>query len=131
MVQFQVLSWDARDEDDEHLIRMFGKTMDGQSVCVTTPFKPYFFMKLPDTMDPVKVIEYVKDTCPDIVNCGSLRSKDMEGFQNGESRTFIQITCKDLQSRRFISSKLRRTNTASLKKLERDYKETEHKLVLA
>ena len=75
MVQFQVLTWDARDEDDEHLIRMFGKTMNGQSVCVTTPFKPYFFMKLPDTLDPVKVIEHVKDTCPDIVNCGSLRSK--------------------------------------------------------
>ena len=130
MVQFQVLTWDARDEDDEHLIRMFGKTMNGQSVCVTTPFKPYFFMKLPDTLDPVKVIEHVKDTCPDIVNCGSLRSKDMEGFQNGESRTFIQITCKDLQSRRYISSKLRRTNTATLKKLEREREETDHKLVL-
>lgn len=130
MVQFQVLTWDARDEDDEHLIRMFGKTMNGQSVCVTTPFKPYFFMKLPDTLDPVKVIEYVKDTCPDIVNCGSLRSKDMEGFQNGESRTFIQITCKDLQSRRYISSKLRRTNAATLKKLEREREETDHKLVL-
>ena len=130
MVQFQVLTWDARDEDDEHLIRMFGKTMNGQSVCVTTPFKPYFFMKLPDTLDPVKVIEHVKDTCPDIVNCGSLRSKDMEGFQNGESRTFIQITCKDLQSRRFISSKLRRTNAATLKKLKREREETDHKLVL-
>lgn len=130
MVQFQVLTWDARDEDEQHLIRMFGRTQDGHSVCVTTPFKPYFFMKLPDTLDTKKVIDYVKDTCPDIVNCGSLRSKDIEGFQNGESRTFIQITCKDLQSRRFISSKLRRTTHASLKKLERERKEIDHKLLL-
>ncbi len=42
MVQFQVLTWDARDEGEDHNIRIFGKTIKGESVCVTTKFIPYF-----------------------------------------------------------------------------------------
>ena len=49
MVRFQALTWDARDDDDSgvHLISIFGKTLEGKSVCVTTEFTPYFFVKIP------------------------------------------------------------------------------------
>ena len=47
MVVFQALTWEAWDADDQHLISIFGKTEDGKSVCVTTAFQPYFFVKLP------------------------------------------------------------------------------------
>jgi DNA polymerase delta subunit 1 len=46
MVVFQALTWEARDSDKEHLVSIFGKTEDGKSVCVTTSFTPYFFIKL-------------------------------------------------------------------------------------
>ena len=64
MVVFQALTWEARDEevpgdDDgpvgEHLISIFGKTEDGKSVCVTTAFEPYLYIKLPE-------IKYAKTT---------------------------------------------------------------------
>ena len=47
MVVFQVLTWETQDTEDEHLISIFGKTKEGKSVCVTTSFTPYFFLKLP------------------------------------------------------------------------------------
>jgi DNA polymerase delta subunit 1 len=51
MVVFQALTWEARDVDDEHMISIMGKTEDGKSVCVTTVFEPYFFVKLPRGFD--------------------------------------------------------------------------------
>ena len=47
MVVFQALTWEARDVEGEHQISIFGKTENGKSVCVTTTFDPYFFVKLP------------------------------------------------------------------------------------
>jgi len=47
MVVFQALTWEARDVEGEHHISIFGKTEAGKSVCVTTTFDPYFFVKLP------------------------------------------------------------------------------------
>ena len=108
MVQFQVLTWDARDENDEHIIRLFGKTLKGDSVCVSTKFIPYFFIKVPALMTPNSVIQYVNRTCPDIENIDTVQAKDMEGFQNGEDSYFLQIHCKNLLSRRFISNRLRK-----------------------
>lgn len=131
MVKFHVLTWDARDEDDQHIIRMFGKTMEGKSVCVTTPFKPYFFLKVPSNRNAADTIVHVMDTCPDIVRCDVVRAKDMEGFQNGEHRSFIQVTCNNLMSRRFISNKLRKTNKDALKKAVAQMKQKECDVTLA
>ena len=49
MVVFQALTWEANDDQDDnkHLVSIFGKTRDGKSVCLTTEFKPYFYVKLP------------------------------------------------------------------------------------
>jgi DNA polymerase delta subunit 1 len=118
MVQFQVLTWDARDEDQDHVIRIFGKTMKGESVCVTTKFIPYFFVKIPGTMTPNSLIQYVKRTCPDITDIDVVEAKDMEGFQNGEKSQFLQIHCNNLLSRRHISNRLRKYITGLSCKLK-------------
>jgi len=55
MVAFQALTWESRDTDDEHLISIFGKTEEGKSVCLTTAFTPYFFIKLPGNIDTAKI----------------------------------------------------------------------------
>lgn len=69
-MEFQIISWDARDENNKCIIHMFGRTEDGRSVHAWTPYKPFFFVKDPN---------------------GSVRKKELWGFQNGlESRFTVK-----------------------------------------
>ena len=112
MVVFQALTWEARDGEDEHLISIFGKTEDGKSVCLTTAFTPYFFIKLPSGIDSQKVqriYNILSDKCKDsLVAYSLMKSKDVWGFQNNEEFAFMKINFKDLQARRLVDSFLRR-----------------------
>jgi DNA polymerase delta subunit 1 len=112
MVVFQALTWEARDGEEEHLISIFGKTEDGKSVCVTTAFTPYFFIKLPGGIDSQKVqriYDILGDKCKDsLVAYSLMKSKDVWGFQNNEEFAFMKINFKDLQARRLVDSFLRR-----------------------
>ena len=112
MVVFQALTWEARDGEDEHLISIFGKTEDGKSVCVTTAFTPYFFIKLPIGVDSQKVqriYDILGNQCKDsLVAYSLMKSKDVWGFQNNEEFAYMKINFKDLQARRLVDSFLRR-----------------------
>jgi DNA polymerase delta subunit 1 len=112
MVVFQALTWEARDGEEEHLISIFGKTEDGKSVCLTTAFTPYFFIKLPTGIDSQKVqriYNILGDKCKDsLVAYSLMKSKDVWGFQNNEEFAFMKINFKDLQARRLVDSFLRR-----------------------
>jgi DNA polymerase delta subunit 1 len=112
MVVFQALTWEARDGEDEHLISIFGKTEDGKSVCVTTAFTPYFFIKLPAGIDSQKVqriYNILGEKCKDsLVAYSLMKSKDVWGFQNNEEFAFMKINFKDLQARRLVDSLLRK-----------------------
>ena len=112
MVVFQALTWEARDGEDEHLISIFGKTEDGKSVCVTTAFTPYFFIKLPTGIDSQKVqriYDILSSQCKDsLVAYSLMKSKDVWGFQNNEEFAFMKINFKDLQARRLVDSFLRK-----------------------
>lgn len=53
MVAFEAITWEARDvegedEELEHTITIFGRTADSKSVSLTTLFRPYFFIRLPN-----------------------------------------------------------------------------------
>ena len=109
MVQFQALTWDSLDTDDEHLIRIFGKTLDGRSVCVTTSFQPYFFVKIPEGTMVAAAQAAIEKTCPDVVDVKVDRFKDIWGFQNGRDHLFAQVFCKNLIDRRRVASRIRRT----------------------
>lgn len=113
MVVFQALTWEARDTDEEHMISIFGKTEDGKSVCVSTSFTPYFFIKLPPGIDRQKVYQIYTilcEKCKDsILSHSIVRSKDVWGFQNNEEFSFMKLNFKTLQARRFVDSFLRRT----------------------
>ena len=106
MVVLQALTWEARDVDDEHLVSIFGKTEDGKSVCVTTAFTPYFFVKLPHgaSQQTVKEIYNTIDKkCPDsLVSYSLMKSKDVWGFQNNEEFAFMKIDFKNLMTRRKV-----------------------------
>lgn len=97
MVVFQALTWEARDEDEDHLISIFGKTEGGKSVCVTTAFEPYFYIKLPDIKYAREIYAHIKDTCTGYT---VVESKDIWGFQNNQKFLFMRITFSNLKKRR-------------------------------
>tara|TARA_B100000401_G_scaffold251578_1_gene170847 strand:+ start:73 stop:2745 length:2673 start_codon:yes stop_codon:yes gene_type:complete len=110
---FQVLTWEAQDTEDEHLISIFGKTREGKSVCVTTSFTPYFFVKLPKKMSEMNIRNlYAKidKTCPEcLVSYDIVQSKDVWGFQNNEQFVFMKLNFKNLAARRMVNGRMRRT----------------------
>ena len=113
MVVFQVLTWETQDTEDEHLISIFGKTNEGKSVCVTTSFTPYFFVKLPKkitSLDVRNLYTKIDKTCPEcLVSYDIVQSKDVWGFQNNEKFIFMQLNFKNLAARRMVNGRLKRT----------------------
>ncbi len=113
MVVFQVLTWETQDTEDEHLISIFGKTKEGKSVCVTTSFTPYFFVKLPKKASQLYIRNlYTKidKVCPEcLVSYDIVQSKDVWGFQNNEKFIFMQLNFKNLAARRMVNGRLKRT----------------------
>ena len=113
MVVFQVLTWETQDTEDEHLISIFGKTKEGKSVCVTTSFTPYFFVKLPNKktqMDIRNLYTKIDKLCPEcLISYDIVQSKDVWGFQNNEKFIFMQLKFKNLAARRMVNGRLKRT----------------------
>ena len=114
MVVFQALSWEARDcgdeendEPREYLISIFGRTEDGKSVSVTTPFKPYFFIKLEKnvTEHAIKVLWSKLESLAESYEL--LRAKDLWGFQNNEKFPFMKLNFTSLENLRKCNGKLR------------------------
>ncbi|QIG59463.1 polymerase [Dishui Lake phycodnavirus 2] len=111
MVVFQALTWEARDSDDDgHLISIFGKTEDGRSVCVTTEFTPYFYIKLPDAQTATikEIYHVINKRCPEcLVGYGLKKAKDVWGFQNNEEFPFMRLDCGNVAKRRHVASTLK------------------------
>ena len=105
-VEFQALTWEAVDTDDEHLISIFGKTEEGKSVCVTTVFTPYFFIKLSERVTPQTVQEiynFIDKKCPKcLVSFSVMKAKDVWGFQNNKEFVYMKLDFKNLGSRRRV-----------------------------
>ena len=122
MVVFQALTWESKDIDDEHLISIFGKTEDGKSVCLTTSFYPYFFIKLPQKTDnrgAALLYTQICKECPDTtIKYDVIQSKDVWGFQNNEKSAFMQVHFKNLVLRRQVANRLRRALPDNLYKLK-------------
>ena len=113
MVVFQVLTWEPQDTEDEHLVSIFGKTREGKSICVTTSFTPYFFIKLPKkttSLDARNLYTKIDKLCPEcLIGYDVVQSKDVWGFQNNEQFTFMQLNFKNLAARRMVNGRLKRT----------------------
>lgn len=111
MVVFEALTWEARDEESEHLISIFGRTETGKSVCVTTAFAPYFFIKLPKNSTPDSsqlIYNKIKREFPAVTGFAVIKKKDLWGFQNNESFPFMKLNFSTALAMRQCSYKLRR-----------------------
>jgi len=124
MVVFQALTWEANDDrdDNKHLVSIFGKTCDGKSVCLTTEFKPYFYVKLPrqDSKSWATIWhDKICKLCPDFnIEFDIVKSKDVWGFQNNEEFSFMKLIFETLVERRSTSYKLKRNLPGEISKLK-------------
>ena len=89
MVVFQAVAWTTRETEDLLVIDIFGRTADGLSVHVETPFEPYFFIKLPLGKSLPRLDTLTEK--PTLV-----KRKDLWGFQNSTEHTFAKLTFKTL-----------------------------------
>ena len=89
MTEFQIVSWDSFDDEELNLftIHFFGRTLGGQSVHVSTYFKPYYFVKGRLPNNPI------------------VKSKDLWGFQGGQECIFTKIECDTLADFRMSQRK--------------------------
>ena len=107
MTVFQALTWESRDVDEEHLVSIFGRAEDGRSVCVTTPFKPYFFIKLDQYDNPAVIFKKLEDYVESYI---TLKSKDLWGFQNNEKRPFMKLNFKTILDMKLCHRFLQKTS---------------------
>ena len=111
MVVFGALTWEASDfEDSDHIISIFGRTEDGKSVCVSTSFSPYFFIKLSNKINNTGVrilFDKIKKVCPAVRKYSITKSKDLWGFQNNELCPFMKLEFATLADMKMCDSKLR------------------------
>jgi DNA polymerase delta subunit 1 len=94
---FQALTWHAEDTDGQHVISIFGRTDDGKSVCVSTNFDPYFFVKVSNRAQEYSMFQSMKGA----TGYTSVRGKDLWGFQNNQESHFMKVefnTLADMKS---------------------------------
>tara|TARA_B100000073_G_scaffold336201_1_gene330717 strand:- start:11746 stop:14493 length:2748 start_codon:yes stop_codon:yes gene_type:complete len=107
MVVFQALTWETEDKYGEHLIHIFGRTEDRKSVCVTTTFSPYLFIKLPtDEYNRHAETYYdgIMSSCPGLKMSYDIQSSmDVWGFQNSKKFYFMKLNFDTLAHRRKVS----------------------------
>lgn len=121
-MKFQVLNIYSHDEDigeeeDEdvklqHVIHLFGRNENGQTVGVKTIFSPYFFVEIPTNwsmtqvqmlISTMKGLVYPKD---DAVSFTPVTRKKFYGFTNGAKFRFIRCVHKSKKGMSFLSRKL-------------------------
>ena len=115
MVLAQALSWDAADDtsilddDRKFQISIFGMTSDRQSICITTTFKPYFFIKIPiDNPTPADEQQLFKSLGGSRIPGLKLswqKRQDLSGFQDGKRETFLRVECDSLINMRKLAKK--------------------------
>lgn len=61
-IEFQALDWRSVDENGGHIVKIFGKTIKNETVCVEIDnCHPYFYIKIDDNDDIDGVIEEIKN----------------------------------------------------------------------
>lgn len=108
MVLFQALTWEARDIDDEYVISIFGRSDEGKSVCVSTVFNPYFFIKIKRTSNDRLIFQKIQKMCPSVRSYELLQAKDVWGFQNNEKFPYMKLNFKTFASMKVCDRKLQK-----------------------
>ena len=101
MVVFQAVAWEGKDSDDAYIIKIFGRTEEGKSVCLSTKFRPYFFIKSREGSQ-----KFIKDP---VVHAASVKGKELWGFTNNEECVFVKLDFHTLKDLKFHERTLKRS----------------------
>ena len=117
-MQVQAVAWEGEDLDEEkYVVRIYGRSSDGQSVCVTTPFQPYFFIKI----RPAHKFHLLKEALArfsDLQEVQEVRAKDLWGFRNQLQERFVKLTFSTLRGMRICSSVIDKSRLGDFGKLK-------------
>lgn len=92
METFQAVAWDGQDQDDQFIIRIFGRAEDGRSVSLGTKFNPSLYIKPPSG---AKMLQQLKSRFyRGLVSCKLQQGKDLWGFHNEELSDFYLLEFK-------------------------------------
>ena len=120
-IEFQCIDWLATNEyvrkenpnpkskfkyisEYKHVIKLFGITIEGYSVCVhINDFNPYFYIKVNDTTDALtmsKIISCIKNSVDekiskDLMSYSFVDKREFYGFTNNKLFRFIKLTFKN------------------------------------
>lgn len=107
-MEFQALNWFFRDEDDtvteetKLYFYIFGRTARGSSICVKTPYKPYFFLeKL--CPDPIPDVDLEFEETTEL-------SRTIKGYPP-RAINFTKLTVKNLRDYNKLKNKLKYAET--------------------
>lgn len=113
--QFQAIEWHTADESmeegkpEQYIIRCFGATQEGYSICCTiTEFNPFFYLKVPKFWKKAHISEYISKLKSEKINeknvinyyqkdslilekCCFEYKKDFYGFHNEEEFKFLKL----------------------------------------
>ena len=102
MVVFQAVAWEGKDSDDNsYIIKIFGRTQEGKSVCLSTKFRPYFFVKSREGAQ-----KFMKEP---VVHAASVKGKELWGFTNNEECVFVKLDFHTLKEMKDQERILKRT----------------------
>lgn len=92
-MDFQVVTWESCDQNDEFVIQMFGRTKDNQSVYCETAFTPYFFLEVPVHFQDYHIRNYLEEKrlLKDVTNVRMVNRKRFFGFTNNKLFHFACI----------------------------------------
>ena len=103
MTHFQAVAWDGQDQDDQFTIRIFGRSADGKSVSLGTPFCPFFYVKPGPRTTAQTVRAFIKENSwRGLVSCEVKDGKDLWGFQNGALTKFVRCEFKTHRAMRSL-----------------------------
>ena len=104
MTHFQAVAWDGQDQDDQFTIRIFGRSADGKSVSLGTPFCPYFYVKPGPRTTAHTVRAFIKENSwRGLVSCEVKDGQDLWGFQNGALSKFVRCEFKTHRAMRSLA----------------------------
>ncbi len=103
-MQSQAVAWEGEDVEDRYIVRIYGRCEDGKSICVSTPFEPYFFIKI-RAAHKFSALKYALSRhFPDLNEVHEILAKDLWGFRNGLRERFVKLTFRTIRGMRICAS---------------------------
>ena len=104
------IHWKPDNNKQERImvIHLFGMTAEGESLrCDVEGFRPYLYVKVPPSIDPVQFLDQLKrcgKDVPDSLKVERVKRKELYGFTADEQFTFFKLDVCSLKDFRMLKS---------------------------